>query len=893
MSECDGENNKTMRVLLKVIFSLSICCLGLISKAQTNDTQINIHAKKASLKQIFNEISSQSGLLFVYNPQEINDEIKIDIQSKNHSVSQLLNQIGNLLGFDCIYIEKQIIIKPKADAKKETDQFQLKKNHTVSGFIRDSLTKEALIGASVSVNGKNIGSITNQFGYYTLPLKSSTEVLIFSHLGYKREFINVDLKEDITIDIDLKQEESYLGEISVVESQTQSGNKDDLLRNSDLSVKDFGRYSGLILGGDLVGVLATDYGITRQSDGSAFFSVRGGYKDQNLIMIDEAPIYHPSHLFGLYSAVSPISINSLNVYKSDFPIKYGGRLSSITDIKTKDGSSGKLLWTGEITPFTTSQLIEVPIFNNKISLVCSLRASHLGFAEKLIDLEGDNNFYDLHAKLTIKITPKDRLYLSIFRGKDYYTDLKTSGSYGVTWQNLAATVRQYRIFTPRFFMNNTLYMGRYDYNLYTSEDKEKYWTTRICNFNYKTDYVYTINASQNLRFGAEYGYHFFIPACLYNNGEKSNQGVNSGNADNIIFYIGGESNLTNNLSLKYGVRANIWDNYGPAENFKYDEINMKWDTVKQQGRFNTFLYFEPRISILYRLKDNAFVKASLERNVQYLHLLSNSISPFTTLDLWLPSGNYIKPQSCISGCLSIEYKFGGIKYTNGIFYKSYENLTEYKQHAYMLLNKNIENEFYIGNGYSGGIELAAEKNINKIRFKTTYTYSQSRRKTEQISKETYIADNDIPHSFNLMAEYKINDRLCIKADWQYNNGAVYTKPSGFYEYQNYKIPYYKTRNNSRLPAYHKLNIAAEYNFAKPISKYLNHKIIVSIYNTYNRTNYVSVSFNKIETPDGDFIVPSNFIKENSYVATGLSLPGIFPMISYEITLGTTLKKEQK
>jgi hypothetical protein len=268
--------------------------------------------------------------------------------------------------------------------------------------------------------------------------------------------------------------------------------------------------------------------------------------------------------------------------------------------------------------------------------------------------------------------------------------------------------------------------------------------------------------------------------------------------------------------------------------------------------------------------------------VQYLHLLSNSISPFTTLDLWIPSGNYFRPQEVFAANFSATARLWDMTLTACTYYKYFHNLTEYRLHANMLMNRTIENEFYLGKAKSVGLELSAEKNIGKIRMKANYSYTYSRKYTPELYRYEYIPDNNIPHCIHLMTLYNITSRLAAKIDWNFNSGIPYTKPVGFYYYDNYKIPYYGDRNDSRLPNYHKLNMAVEYTFKKPEIKNLTHKISLSIYNIYNRHNYVLVSYNKIRTPDGKFLLPSSYTKDNHFVPTGMSLPGVFMMVSYRV-----------
>ncbi len=870
----------------RFVLIIAILCFNFAVSAQNGGNFVSISYQNGTLKDILDDITSQTGFLFVYNSSQVDDKATLDIKVKNKDLKQVLTKISEILDFQYIITEKQIILKPRRTEvrAKESDNSKLP---VISGYVRDFKTKEVLIGATISVEGKNIGTATNAYGYYALPLSRGEYTFIYSYLGYKREYVKVVLSGSVDINKELEETENTIEAISISSTGNNAGPKESLSKSgSNINVKCFAQYSGLVLGGDLAGILATDHGITRLSDGSAFYSVRGGGKDQNLVLIDEAPIYHPSHLFGFYSSVSYEAVNAIDVYTSDFPLKYGGRLSSVTDIRTKDASLGKFRLTCELTPFTVTSLIETPVHKDKITATVNYRKSVLKWAQRLLDKTGDNSFYDVNAKLHFKVSSKNRLYLSFYGSNDYYNGLNTSTDYAVTWHNIAATVRDYQVIGKNLFMNNSLYMGQYSYKTLTNAEQTDYWATNIQNISLKSDFVYNSGSRRTCRFGAEYTYHFFTPATLYTDRKKTDIGLLTGNADNIVVYAGFEFQVSDKVAVKAGTRFNVWNNYGAAKSYFYDKLKMKWDTVSYpRGRFNTLTAFEPRIAAVYKPAEKITLKLSGERNVQFLHTLSNSISPFTTLDLWIPSGNYFKPQSSDAVNFSSEFRSSDMILTFCAYYKFSDNLTEYIQHANMLINRTIENEFYLGKADSYGFETAVEKTSGKLLLKAFYAYSYSRRYTPDLSKEKYIPDYNIPHTVHLMASYTFSKRFSVKADWNFNSGIPYTKPTGFFYYENYKVPFFGSRNNARLPDYHKMNVAFEYNI--PVRKIRNfsHLITLSVFNVYNRVNFVMVSYNKIKAEDGKYVIPSNYVKDNDFLATGLSLPGIIPMISYKFKIG--------
>ncbi|MBQ1697671.1 MAG: carboxypeptidase-like regulatory domain-containing protein [Bacteroidales bacterium] len=766
-----------------------------LGQTDSNSESISISCHHKTLRHVLDHITQQSGIHFVYNADLIDDQAIIDIRIRKTSLNTAMDQIADILGLEYVRAEKQIILKPRKLTVNTEQPDNNARTISINGYIRDKQTHEPLIGATISVEGQPLGTASNGIGYYTLTLKKGEYTLIFSYLGYRREYVTTTLTGNVTLDQELEATEQQVEAVAITYTKTQPAAKTLLNKSSSLNATDFNKYSGLVLGGDLVGILATDHGITRISDGSAFYSVRGGYKDQNLVLIDDAPIYHPSHFFGLYSSVAPQSINALEVYTSDFPLKYGGRLSSITDIRTKDGSLGKFGISSEFAPLTLSARMEIPIRKDRITATAHVRKSILGWVMKALDIDGKFSFYDIHSKIHFKISPKDRLYISIFSGNDYYSNIETGNNYAVTWSNIAATIRHYRTLGARHYMNQSAYFGEYKYLIFTNDKHTNYWNTRIGNMAYKVDFAWEATPWISIRYGAEYSYHVFVPATLYLDNEKSNSGVLTGNAANIVGYIGTETQVSKKIAVKAGARVSIWQNYGPAKSFYFNDTIRTWDTTSYgPGRFNKFVRVEPRVAVVYRVLPSLDLKISAERNVQYLHLLSNSISPFTTLDLWIPSGNYFRPQEVFAANFSATARLWDMTLTACTYYKYFHNLTEYRLHANMLMNRTIENEFYLGKAKSVGLELSAEKNIGKIRMKANYSYTYSRKYTPELYRYEYIPDNNIPHCIHLMTLYNITSRLAAKIDWNFNSGIPYTKPVGFYYYDNYKIPYYGDRN---------------------------------------------------------------------------------------------------
>ncbi len=856
--------------------------------AQDNklEEKITIVSRNKELSSILSEIEAKSGILFSYSNQQINANQKITIIARRKKVKNILSQLFSKASIDYIQLEKQLILKPKVLIKETTEIEDIKpKKFTISGYLKDSETGEALIGATIAIKGTSTGTITNNYGFYSLSLPKGNYLLQFSYIGYESKLEEIQLNKNQKLSQTLKLDETDLEVIVISATENDDLHTANPLKKINLRPLEQNLKKGISGEMDLFQSIQSIPGINSTSDGSVFFFTRGGNKDQNLILVDEAPIYHPSHLFGIVSAVSPEAIKDVAIYKNYFPVQYGGRLSSIIDISIKDGNMNNWGFYGSLTPITTGLNVEGPIIKEKSSFHLSLRTSHFNWINRAFLSNQEINFVDLHAKLNFKIGKKNRLYFSFYSGNDDVKDFETgiSSSYALKWQNFASTLRWNRLYSDKLFSNLMLFTSFFDYYFYTSVEENRYWNSLIGNLTLKSDFTYYAGARNTIRFGGSLNSNYFNPGNI--NDEVFSQTVKASGALQANLYWGQDLKPFNSLSINYGLRLLSWNNFGPTTIYKFDELHLPVDTINYpEGTFNKFTNLEPRIEMIYTFNKIHSFQFSYNHNVQYLHQLSNSISPFTTLDIWMPSGPNIKPQIMDQFVLGYLVKLSEFDFSLETYRKKMQNQIEYVEGANMLLNPFIENELRFGTSISYGLELGIKKIKGDFTGWLNYSYSKTTNHFAEINNgNSYSPYYDKPHRVNFFLSYQLGERWKLSTNWIYNSGTRYTKPTGFYNYNSYSIPVYTEKNNAKLPDYHRLDVSVSFRINKSNTVKYKHLITISIINLYNRKNPISINFNKIQNEDGEFLIPTNYITENQLFPTKTYLSGTIPTISYQFS----------
>ncbi len=870
---------------LRILLALAWVFLPLYTYSQDNILQkkITIIISNSSLEEILDKISSESGLDFSYDSRTVSSEKKISLNYHNEAVKHILDKISIEYNLEYSIVKEQIVLK-KGKTKQKTSE----KLYTISGYVREKESGETLPGATIIVNKTTIGTISNAYGFYSISIPEGNYELMYSFVGFERQYKKFSLNQDIRHNVDLEINTSYLTEITIVMDEqlenlqkSQSGLISINPRTLE-QVPEFAGESGLIKS------LQTLPGIQTHSDGSSFFFVRGGNKDQNLILVDEAPIYNPAHLFGLYSIIIPDVAKDINIYKADIPIDKSGRLSSLIDVTTRDGNMKKFGAEGMLNPLMYRLSLEGPIWRDKVSFFSSYRHSNFRWLYSRNSPNANLYLNDFNTKLNWKISDRDRLYFSIFYGKDNYTDAGDEATTGLIWQNTTSTLRWNHLFSNKLFSNATVYISNYDYTLLTGFHP---WKSGISDFTFKYDFSYFPNPDKTIRYGFSHSEHSINPGNLDTSSDPDNvynqfiPKVYAGDASLTTLYYSRENKITDKWSWKAGVRLPLWINKGPLTVFEFDQNYDVIDTLYygDNEKSITYLNLDRRLSKKYRVTDFSSIKSSFGTYHQYLHLISNSISPLSSFEIWMPSGKNIKPQKARQFTLGYNYLYPELKleFTTEAFYKRMYNQIEYVNHATLMLNPLMEGELRFGESRSYGIEFSIRRTQGKITGWISYTYSRVFNHFAELNNnEPYPAFYDRPHDFSIFLSWSITPRLRMSATWEYYSGSAITTPVSFYYYNDNLVPVYGERNNDRLPDYHRLDWSLTWQLSKPKWKF-QHNISLGIYNLYNRQNPISVNFNKVETSEGHLVVPANLYGTHEVMSTQKYMTGIMPSITYK------------
>ena len=843
--------------------------------------KISVNEKNSTIEKVIQSISKESGINFSYSSQAFNNQNNVSFVVKNKSVEEALKKLSKQFNLNYEIVEKQIVLK-KSTNKVNKPKIE---RYTISGFIKDKESGESLIGATILLKGTQIGTITNGYGYFSMTLPKGNYDIEFSYIGYIRERQHIELNKDIKINLDLQYNSEIFEEVKVETREYLDEIAKGQVSQINIKPKNIANIPEFIGGAGLIKSLQTLPGIKVFGDGSAFFYVRGGNKDQNLILIDEAPIYNPAHLFGFYSVIIPDVTKDIKIYKSDVPVSLGDRLSSVIDIKTKDGNLNKFETHGVLNPFVHRVSIEGPIIKEKSSFFISYRHSNIKWIYKNATPDLNLYFYDLNAKFNIKLNRNNRLFYTFYSGDDDLSNINAElKHFGINWQNLTSTLRWNHIYSEKLFSNTTLYASFYNYNLFLDESESHKWNSAISNFTLKTDFTYYLSPEHSLHFGVSANVHQFNPGNINVDNRYIPQ-VPEIKSEKSVAYFSSERKISRKISYTMGLRFESWKDLGPTTVYLFDNNYNVDDTVLigTNKVFSTYLNLDPRINIKYKIDSTSSIKFSYGTYHQYIQMLSNSISPFTSLEVWLPSGTNIKPQKAHQ--FTLRYiKFlqkHNLEFTSDVYYKKMNNQIEYQSHANMLLNPLIEGELRFGKAWSYGAEFMIKKTKGRCIGWINYTYSRVYKQTNDINEnKKYPAFYDRPHDFALYLSYQLTKRLGISANWVYNTGSAITTPVGYYTYNGSNIPVYGDKNNDRLPDYHRLDIAINYKLNKKQRRF-QHRLIFSIYNVYNRKNPISINFNKVRTKNGKYVVPANVYGTNKIVTTEKYLLGFMPSLTYK------------
>jgi len=864
------------------------------SIGQDLDQKISLDFKDVPLSEVLQQLSNKGDIRFSYSSDAIPTDQKVTYACRLKPIYMVLNEILWSRGMEWLKVENQVVLKRTGSGQQAVSISQANPSplYVISGYLHDSLTGEALIGANVVVWKQAKGTTTNEYGFYSLSLPEGSMALQFSYLGYREKWRLLDLKKDTVISLDLQ--ETSLGMREVVISARDNDQLPAVNQPGDFNFSGatLDRLPGFAGDADVLKALQLLPGIRSFGDGSSLYYVRGGNNDQNLLMIDEATIYNPSHLFGFYSVLAPDAVNDMEIYKGDFPARYGGRASSVISITAREGNMKRFSFGGNIGPYASSLTLEGPIIRDKASFLISGRLSTLNWLNYLVDQAGSFNlyFYDINAKINMKASRKDRIYVTFFTGKDAFNRFTNSvyRTYGITWDNLASTLRWNHLFNPKLFSNTTLSYSNYNYSLFLSADRKSYWQSSIGNLSLKSDITWFLNPANTLRAGFAVSRYHSDPGNIKQQGEDEQlevREVSRYTSMEYLLYLSNEQKVGKRLSIDYGIRLPVWQDFGPTSIYFFDANYTVIDTlsVDKNSSYDLFFSPEPRVSVGFALNRTSSIKASYSRTTQFIQLLSNATGPFTSLEVWAPAGPNIQPLKTDQLTLGYFLKVGSsdLFFSAEGFYKYFRNHIDYTDHANLLYNPLLEGELRFGKALAYGLELMLQKPSGKLSGWIGYTWSRAMMETTGVNEGNhYPASFDSPNNISLFISYDTRKRWSFSANWVYMTGNPVTSPIGFFEYNGSSIPLYGEKNNDRLPDYHRLDLSVVYRLNRPESRF-RHNLSVTLYNAYGRNNPFSVSFNKYQDGQGNFVVPSNLDGDYELVPTTISVAGVIPSINYQ------------
>ncbi|MEQ9405044.1 MAG: TonB-dependent receptor [Cyclobacteriaceae bacterium] len=837
------------------------------------EKRLTLDLKETPLSSVLDQIAEQANISFSYSSRNIPVDQKITILVSGARLSEVLDEVFAGLSIEYLWTEGKMILR-----KAKVSEDGKRQNYTVSGYIRDSEDGETLIGATVLVEELSAGTITNPYGFYSLTLPEGKYTLRYSYIGYEGTARQIGLSRNTKLNFDLQASASFLQEIVVTPNDSLQVVENihsniTVLKSSTILQKPS------VLGEpDVIKSLDILPGIQLFKDGSTFFNVRGGDRDQNQMLVDEAPIYNPAHLLGLFSSFMPEAIKDLKLYKGNATADFGGRISSVMDIHTRDGNLKEMHLNGRLGLISGQLSLEGPLKKDRSSFFLSGRRSYI---ESLLDQEDFQEFYfsDFTGKVNLRLNEKNRLFISGFSSNDEYLNNE-----GLKWRNTAGTIRWNHIFNDRLFSNTTFYSSKYEYEMITGP--ESIWANHIANASLKTDFTFFKNPKTTQKFGFKLSGHNFNPGNLKGAPENGSPFVPKRNASEFSLYYSNEKSLSEKWLLTWGFRLSSWTNFGRTIEYTINEDYQVTDTTTYETRdsYNDYSNLEPRFNLTYIIDERNFLKLNYSRSAQYINLISNSISPFNNLEVWLPASTNIKPQIADQVSLGWIHNRTDWQFSLEGYYKAMQNQLDYANQAQLLLNPHFEAELRAGDGTAYGFESMLTKTKGKLTGSIAYTRSRSFRKIEGINNDnSYPAISDRPGQFALNANLKKSNRTIFSGNLIISSGIPVTTPTSFYQFAGRTVPVYSEKNNDRLPAYHRLDLAWQHRLNRQENKF-RHFISVSLFNFYGQKNSVLRSFNKIILEDGEFKVPTAINNKEDLVQTHRFVYQLVPSISYSFHL---------
>lgn len=819
---------------------------ALQTQAQKAETKLSFSIRNATLEEFVKRIENSTGFSFIYGEEvKINHRLTLDVKQK--TIPEILD-----LAFANEPVKYQITGRHILLQKKK--QKPVSRKFTISGYVTDGTSSETLIGANILESRQQQGTTTNPYGFYSITLPAGETELSFSYLGYTTRQYRLELSKDTLINV-LMQDNNQLEEVVIVSDKAEAGITATQMGAQEIPIAQIKNTPSILGEADVMKTIQLMPGVQAGVEGSAGLYVRGGGPDQNLILLDGVPVYNVDHLFGFFSVFTPEAVKKVTLFKSSFPARFGGRLSSVVDVRSNDGDMKKYHGTLSVGLLSSKIQLEGPIIRDKTSFNISARRSYIDLIAKPFMPKDDKisyYFYDINAKINHKFSDRSRLFLNFYNGKDSYyfktTDSSSSmykDKMSLNWGNTIATARWNYIFNQKLFSNTTVAYNKYRMdanstvytktNLIESISESNYhsnYHSGICDWSYLIDFDYNPTPAHHIKFGAGYLHHDFRPEVATSKIQEKEDGITK--QDTLY------NSISNSTIQAHEVSAYIEDNFDIGSRLRMNVgLHLSMFRVQKRNYFSA----QPRVSARYQLTRHTALKASYTKMSQYIHLLSSTPISMPT-DLWVPVTSKIKPMQAHQYSLGSYYTgLPGWEFSVEGYYKQMRNVLEYKEGVSFLgSSSGWENKVEMGKGRSMGIEFMAQKTTGKTTGWIAYTLVKSDRKFAIggiNNGERFPYKYDRRHNLSLVVNHKFSNRIDIGASWIFSTGGTATiaeevtaiiRPG---EDAIQQKDYIEKRNNYRLPASHRLNIGVNFN------KKTKHGVRtwnISLYNAYNAMN---------------------------------------------------------
>lgn len=724
--------------------------------------------------------------------------------------------------------------------------------YTISGYVRDVANGEQLIGVTISLEGNSkITAVSNEYGFFSITAPAGDYKLLIGYVGYDLDKRSVSLNKNIQLKVSLIPQNSNLDEVVISDKRNEEHVRSAKMGVEKLSMQEIAHVPVIFGERDLIKVVQLLPGVKSAGEGNSGFFVRGGAADQNLVLLDEAVIYNPSHLLGFFSTFNSDAIKDVTLYKGNTPAQYGSRLSSVMDVRMNDGNNQRISVNGGIGIIASRLTVEGPIVKNKGSFLISARRT---YADLFLKASSDTvvnksalYFYDLNLKANYQLGEHDKIYLSGYLGQD---KLALGDLFGIDWGNKTGTLRWNHQFGPKLFSNTSLIYSDYKYNidLNSSQSFKGHIASQIRDLNFKEEFSFYPNAKNTWRMGINSVYHTIRP------GEYSGQITLDDQAfthswENAA-YVHNEWRPSNTLKIEYGLRASGFSVLGGANNYyTLNESGSILDTLNYPKNkiIKTYVNLEPRVSASLQISTSSSLKAAYARNTQPIHQLSSSAVSSPT-DKWVSTNNIIKPE------IADQVSFGFFKnlaennyeFSVESYYKRMQHQVDYRDGANVRSNDAIEPQLLFGTGRAYGVELLLRKKAGRFTGWVGYTFSRTEKQIDGINDNAwYPARQDRTHDISIVGMYDLSSKWSLSATFVYYTGNAVTFPSGKYYVDNQVVFLYTDRNAYRMPAYHRLDLSANWKLAT--RKNFSSELALGLYNAYGRANAYAITFR--DNPD--------------------------------------------